>query len=200
MARTSRFLAGLALVLGLCAANAFAIDPPAPDGSLWNVVNNTSSGQRAIPVVYYDNATGILSVDTRGVNRTVDTVGNAGAIGADDVGLITLLVTGPAATSTFAPFAGGFDNGVAWTTQFFAGKMQTIGTAVFGQYLPPGVYPFHQYPVGTNLAGAPVEMAVNFAPNQPGGILRGVVQIPEPASFGLIGSVALGLVGLLRRR
>jgi hypothetical protein len=164
------------LVLGSAFSSVFGQPPPNP--ALWNVVNNPS-GQRIVPVVYYNPATAILSVDTRGLDGVADTAANTGAIADDDVGLITFLVTGPSATA-LPPFNGGFDNGIAWVSQYFAGKMQTIGTAVLGQYLAPGVKDFFQYPAGTPAAaldGAVVEMAVNFAPNSPGNVLNGRVQI-----------------------
>ena len=196
----SRVVAVLTLVLGVFAVSAIA--QPAPDGSLWNVVNNPS-GQRIVPVVYYDPSTAILSVDTRGLDRTADTAANTGAIADDDVGLITLLVTSLQGTA-LPPFNGGFDNGIAWVSQYFAGKNQTIGTAVLGQYLLPGVKDVLQFPAGTpaaSLDGAAVEMAVNFAPNSPGNVLTGRVQIvPEPAALGLFGAALLALAGAARRR
>ena len=188
------------LVLGSAFSSLFG--QPPPDPSLWNVVNNPS-GQRIVPVVYYDPSTAILSVDTRGLDRTADTAANTGAIADDDVGLITLLVTSLQGTA-LPPFNGGFDNGIAWVSQYFAGKNQTIGTAVLGQYLLPGVKDVLQFPAGTpaaSLDGAAVEMAVNFAPNSPGNVLTGRVQIvPEPAALGLFGAALLALAGAARRR
>ena len=196
----SRVVAGLALVLGVLASSGFA---QLPDGSLWNSVNNPG-GSRAIPVVKYNQATGVLSVDTLGSNRASNSASNAGTIGGDDVGMITLLVTGPAATSVIAPFNLPFDPvmGLAWSSMFFAGKMQLIGNTIIGQYVTPGEYPVFQYPAGTDLTNHAVEMAINFGPGVPGNVLNGVVQttIPEPATLGLIGSVLLGLFGFVRRR
>lgn len=196
----SRVVAVLTLVLGVFAVSAFA--QPAPNPALWNVVNNPS-GQRIVPVVYYNPATAILSVDTRGVDGAATTPSNAGAIAGDDVGMITLLVTGIQG-NFLTPFGGGFEDGVAWSGQYFAGKMQTIGTTIVGQYLPPGIKNVIQYPAGTpaaSLDGAAVEMAVNFAPNQPGNVLLGRVQIvPEPAALGLFGAALLALAGAARRR
>ncbi len=166
---------------------------PPPNGSLWNSINNPS-GQRPIPVVFYDQSTGILAVDTRGVDRISNTPTNAGIIGGDDVGMITLLVTGPRPISVFAPFNLPFDPimGLAWSSMHFGGKMQLLGNVIIGQYVTPGVYPVFQYPVGSALVGNAVEMAVNFAPGAPGNVLNGVVQnVPEPTLGGLL------LAGLL---
>ena len=178
------------LILAIGASSVTA--QPAPDGSLWNSVNNPS-GQRAIPVVYFNQGSGILAVDTRGVDRISNTPTNTGLIGGDDVGMITLLVSGPAATSVFAPFNLPFDPGMglAWSAMHFGAKMQLLGNPIIGQYVTPGVYPVFQYPAGSALVGHSVEIAINFGPGIPGNVLLGVVQnVPEPTLGGLL------LVGL----
>ena len=198
----SRVVASLTLSLGVLAMSAFA-QIASPDGSLWNTVNNTTSGLRAIPVFSYDPGTGMMTVDTRGSNGLRDTVGN-GTIAGDDVGAISLIVTSPNGTIQ-APFTGlDLTQFLNWSSQYFAGKIQAIGTplAATSQFLVPGVYPFVQYATGlTAAAFGPVEMAVNFQANAPGAVLNGRVQIvPEPATFGLIGTALVAVLGYIRRR
>ncbi len=171
-----------------------------PNGSLWNTVNNPN-GLRALPVVYFDPSTGILSMDTRGINRTIDTHSNTGSIVGDDVGMITLLVTGPRNLSVFSPFTMPFDpqTGLAWSGMYFGGKMQLLGNTIIGQYVPPGMYRMFQYPLGSALVGNSVEMAINFGPGLPGNVLNGQVQlVPEAGSLQLVITGLLGL-GMARR-
>ncbi len=161
---------------------------PSPNGSLWNSVNNPN-GQRAIPVVFYDQSTGILAVDTRGVDRISNTATNTHNIAGDDVGMITLLIPGPVPTSVFAPFNLVYDPvmGLAWSSMYFGGKMQLIGNTIIGQYVTPGVYPVFQYRAGDQLVNHSVEMAINFGQGVPGSVLNGVVQnVPEPTLGGLL--------------
>lgn len=189
--------ASMALVIA-----SVAVAQPAPDPNLWNVVNNPS-GLRAVPAVIYDPATGIMSLDNRGLNGVSDTAGGS-AIGGDDVGTISLLVRGPAPLSNFPPFQDAtFDptNGIAWSYQYFNGRAQLIGTTVTGQYIRPGVNDIFQY--ATNLGPSDfqdVEMAINFTAGAPGSILFGSVQVvPEPAMLTLVGAVLAGIAAFRRR-
>lgn len=199
----SRVVASLTLSLGVFALSAFA-QIASPDGSLWNVVtNNVPGGGRAVPVVSYNPATGMMSLDTRGLNGAVDTVGN-GTIASDDVGMISLIVPGPDG-ATQAPFTGlDLTQFISWSNAYFAGKEQIIGNGLTpaNQFLVPGVYPVIQYAAGLSAADfGPVEMAVNFTAGAPGAVLNGRVQVvPEPATFGLIGTALIAGLGFIRRR
>ncbi len=71
-----------------------AVAQPYPDPSLWNVVNNPS-GEQVVPLIVYDQASGIVSIDTLGLNRideTPDYTNVGGPIFGDDVGLLTLRI------------------------------------------------------------------------------------------------------------
>lgn len=194
------------VVFGLIAVammSTLAFGQPSPDPSLWNNVQNPS-GLQAVPVVYYDQATGVMSLNNLGLNGVSDTAGGS-AIGGDDVGTISLLIRGPEPTSNFPPFQNAtFDptNGIAWSYQYFNGRAQLIGNAVTGQYILPGVNQIFQYAAGLTAADfQDVEMAVNFTTGAPGANLFGSVQIvvPEPAVLALIGSLLLGICSFRRR-
>lgn len=192
----------LAVVGTLMTSLSFAQCTPNP--SLWTIGSIPPGRTLGTPLVCYDPVTGIMAVNGRGVNGVSDTVGNAGTIGGDDVGFISLLVTGPPATANLLP---AFGDGIAWISQYFNGRQQSIGNAITGQYVPTdqgdGFYRFSQYPTGLTAADfGEVEIATNFAPQAPGGIMFGRVQIaiPEPATgMVVLGSVLFGLLKLRRR-
>jgi hypothetical protein len=195
------------VVFGLIAVasmSVVALAQPGPDPSLWNNVTNPG-GLRAVPVVYYDPGTGILSLDSRGLDGVSNTADGM-TIGGDDVGAISLLVRGPEPTNAIAPFTNGnFDttNFILWSYQYFAGRAQLIGSATpTGQFIRPGVNNMFQYATGLGAADfQDVEMAVNFMSGAPGANLFGSVQIvPEPAILSLFGSALLGLGAFCRRR
>lgn len=160
-----------------------------PDPTIWNVVNNTTSGLRAIPMVNYDPATGMLSVDTLGVDRVRNTAA-AASIGGDDVGMISLLVQGPPGDVQL-PFSSlDLFQLIPWSSAYFAGKMQIIGYVLLPshQFLLPWVYPTIEYPSGLTAADfGTVEIAVNFTANAPGDVLHGrVCIVPEPENVALL--------------
>jgi hypothetical protein len=154
------------------------------------------SGLRPVPAVYYDPATGILWLDNLGLDRVSNTVGGT-TIGGDDVGTISLLVTGPPPIAAIAPFTNGnFDlmNFILWSYQYFNGKAQLIGaTTPPGQFIRPGVHAIFQYPTGLTYGDfGPIEMAINFTQGSPGAVLNGSLCIPEPSYIGF----APALLGL----
>ena len=124
--------------------------------------------------------TGVMYLDTAGLNRTAETTSGT-MIAADDVGTISLSVTGPEATSVLLS---GFVNqpigGVVWNGQYFNGKQQLFGVGAGAEYLEPSlrtdafqympgltVEDFGGDSTGPNpMLGAPdgVEMAVNLRP------------------------------------
>ena len=182
--------ASLVVTFGLLSA-VICQAQPAPDPSLWNLVFNPS-GQRVVPVVFYDSTTGILGLDTRGLNRLDDTPDYTfpgGPIGFDDVGLIQLYVFTPITGGTFfAPFDLPF-----YPTQFLAffadyfGQRYSLNVNALDNanvFLWPGVYPFVQLP--TNLTSSDfsrVDLALSFGPGAQGFGLNsnGVQVIPEPS-------------------
>lgn len=187
-----------ALLLGVMGAPIFA----APDPALWNVVNNPN-GMRIVPDVVYNPATGMVSVDTRGLDGVVSTVGN-GTIAGDDVGLISFILTGPDGVAQ-APFTGlDLTQFISWSNSYFNGKEQIVGTALTpaNQFLVPGVYPIVQYAPNLPLStfGA-VEIGVNFTSGTSGSILFGRVQaVPEPGTCSLISALGLAGIAAFRRR
>lgn len=195
MARTTS-MAGAVVCLLLLTPAAPVAAQPAPDPGLWNIIRNPN-GQRIVPVVYYDPQTHILSIDTRGMDRQVNTVGNS-VIGGDDVGMITVLHNAWTVAEVLPPFRNhDFDMGIIWSHQQFAGKYQMIGTAILGQFAYPGVYPlFRFHPGSQGVVGSLVEMAVNFSPQAPGNVLLGSIQeVPEPMPLTTIGTLLVSLLG-----
>jgi hypothetical protein len=180
-----------------------AIGQPGPDPSLWSNATNPS-GLRPVPAVIYDPATGILSLDNRGLDGVSNTPDGM-AIQGDDVGTISLLVAGPEPTNPIPPFTNGnFDlnNFILWSYMYFNNKAQLIGAATpTGQYIRPGVNNMFQYATGLGPSDfGQVEMAINFTVGQPGANLFGSVQIvPEPAILTLLGASLLGFAAYRRR-
>ena len=106
------------------------------------------------PIVSYSSLTGNVTVDTDGPNNELDS--SPDAIGADDVGLISLLVeTAVPGLPSDAGFSGLlplFDpvTQIAWAyTPYFNGKVQLQGNVVgVGQFLTPGVTDVFAMPPG----------------------------------------------------
>jgi hypothetical protein len=144
---------------------------PAPDPSLWEPPVFNPSGQRVVPVVYYDATTGILGLDTRGLNRIKDTPDYTtipGPIEYDDVGFIGFLLHTPITGGTFfPPFDQLFDpvQGLIYHADYSGGAYTLLAMGATGRFLWPGVYSVLQLPTGLKQSDFPfVEMAVSFGP------------------------------------
>jgi hypothetical protein len=206
MRNVNRVLVCAALAALVLPTLAFGQLPP--DGSLWTEVSNPD-GSRAVPAVVYDPSTGMLTVDTSGLNGMVDTA-TGGAIGGDDVGFISLVVEGPEPLDILLgdpspDFRGTNDVGTNWTGTYFSGKLQTFGATIVDQYLLPiGITEVAVYATGLGPDDFPAgtaEMGLNFAAGAPGATTFGSVQIvPEPAALCLVGTALMALVGFVRRR
>jgi hypothetical protein len=164
----------LSLIVLALLAPAAAQGQVTPDPSLWTPATVTNpSGARPVPVVQYDPATGILSVNTLGVNGASDTI-KPTTIGGDDVGMISLLVTSQPATGTLLS---GIVGDMEWSGQHFNAKQQVFGVPAADQFLAPGTTDVFQYPAGLTPADfGPVEMGINFSLADPGAVLFGSVQ------------------------
>jgi hypothetical protein len=180
-----RFASLVVIALGTTASSVRG--QPLPDPDLWGpatVVN--PSGLRPVPVLAYDPATGIMSLDNLGVDRVSNTPGGS-SIGGDDVGVIAVRVSGPTVLECLPPFMGGtFDptNMIGWSCPGFSPHPWLIGTSTpNGQYIRPGRHDLFLYPPGLGAAHFfSVEIAVNFAVALPGAVLSGRVQVvPEPS-------------------
>jgi hypothetical protein len=191
---TKRHLAFIiTAVISCISATTYGETGVAPDPSLW-------VGGDVVPVVAYDPIEGWMKVDLRGLNGMVDTTSGT-MIGGDDVGMISLSVTGPVPLDFDLS---GFQNGVVWNGQYFNGKAQIFGVAAGSEFLLPTDDCATVFTYETGLTAddfGTVEMAINTAVGVPGGILFGAVQIvPEPSSMVLFGTALLGLMGIVRRR
>ncbi|MEM7314756.1 MAG: PEP-CTERM sorting domain-containing protein [Planctomycetota bacterium] len=179
-------------------STAVAFGQAGPDASLWSGDPNPD-GSQLVPVVEYEQDTGLMYLNTLGLNQISDTADRM-TIGGDDVGMISISVESPEPTDFLLT---GFIDGVVWNAQFFAEKAQMFGVGAGANYLAPAARTdvFQFAPGLTEADFGSVEMAVNYATGVPGGIIFGGVQIvPEPSTFALFGTALLGLLGFVRRR
>jgi hypothetical protein len=171
-----------------------------PRPELWTVVSIPPGQTTGIPAVCYDPVDGVLSLNTQGQNGVIDTASNS-LIDGDDVGMISILVTGPQNWSVYPEFGDNFDltSGVFWFSNHISSRFNIVGTPIIGQFLfPPGQFDIGQFAPGLDPSDfSLVEIAINFSQNAPGGIIAGRVQfVPEPSRL----AVLLSILGLLRRR
>ena len=190
----------IALVLfAVVSLSTIAFAQPDPDASLWGGGVANPSGDIAVPVVAYEPLTGLMFLNSAGLNGIVDTTTGT-LIGVDDVGAISLSVLGPQADQVLL---NGFINqnigGVVVNGIYTSGKQQLAGVAAGAEYLEPtDRIDVFQYTAGLTaedfggdstvdplLGGVDgVEIGVNFALGTPGNTLFGRVQfVPEPTSF-----------------
>lgn len=175
---------------------------PAPDPSLWSPFFNPS-GQRVVPVVFYDSTTGILGLDTRGLNRMDDTPDYTtipGPIGVDDVGLGAFRIqTEIMGGEWLSPFSLGFDatQHLVWFTNYSGQRYVLVGAPAPNLFLWPSVYATIQLPTGlTSNDFGEVEMSVTVDAISPTGFLfagHGVQVVPEPSIEFLLIATTLGL-------
>ncbi len=171
---TELTLATLIVLVFTAATQAQRVDPDRWGGGATN-----PSGQQAVPIVGYESDTGILFLNTLGLNQLLDTTGGS-LIGGDDVGLISLSVAGPPAHTVFLNgFIDQSIGGIAFNGTYFNGKQQIFGIPVGAEFLQPALsQPAFQYDADLGSADfGIVEMAVNFITGQPGATLFGSVQV-----------------------
>ncbi|MEM7315206.1 MAG: PEP-CTERM sorting domain-containing protein [Planctomycetota bacterium] len=181
------------------------------DPSLWSGDTTNPTGELAIPAVEYDPNSGIMCLNSAGLNGVIDTT-TGDTIGGDDVGMISIAIEGPEADEVY--FDGfvesAYGGGILWRNLHFAGRQQMFGIGTGPQYLDPSLQ-VNLFRYSPGLAPGDfgrVEMAINYAAGSPGGILFGGVQfasgcnfVPEPESFTLIFALTLlALFGFRRRR
>ena len=153
----------------------------AQDVSLWNGGVANPSGDVAVPSVRYEPTSGIMFIDSRGVNRNVDSEplspgSNFVDIAGDDVALLSLIIEGPQPTSQI--LLEGFEFGISWNSQYFAQRQQLFGITVESEFLQPGIHALYGYEPNLTAADfGEVEIGVNFGPTQPGAILFGGIEI-----------------------
>ncbi len=165
-----------------------AIAQPVPDPSLWNVVLNPS-GDQAVPLIIYDQVTGVVSIDTLGLNRIDDTPDYTmgGPIIADDVRLISLRIRTFAAGFVLPPFDGSLFQGRAWNTSVSPSSYFLLSVSAGNAFLSPGQYDWLQLPTELDSSDFfdEVEVVVNFDANSSGTRIvapeNGVTIVPEPA-------------------
>ncbi|MEM7315215.1 MAG: hypothetical protein AAF497_18895 [Planctomycetota bacterium] len=169
----------------------------APNPDCWSGDPNPD-GSQLVPVVEYEPDTGLLFVNTLGLNQVLDTSSRFD-IGGDDVGMISMSVEGPEPTDFLLT---GFLDGIVWNGQYFAGKAQLFGVGAGAEFLRPDARTYvFQYETGLTMRDfGVVEMAVNYATGIPGGIIFGRVScIPEPSSWSLILVCCLAVTHRVRR-
>ena len=152
-----------------------------------------------VPVVEYEFDTGLLTVNTLGLNQTLDT-NNRLNIGGDDVGMISMSVESPEPTDYFLT---SFMDGILWSHEYFAGKAQLFGVGAGAEFLAPDARTlvFQYEPFLTRQDFGVVEMAVNYETGIPGGIIFGSVNcVPEPSSWALTLVCCLAVAHGLRRK
>jgi hypothetical protein len=106
-----------------------------------------------MPVFYYNDMTGIFSIDTRGPNGQVDTPQTSGSIQGDDFGLTGMIIASLDGSGAFMePFNGiDFGQGIFWSTSYASGHYLLSGTFTLRPFLSPAPYDVIQLPTGLGL-------------------------------------------------
>ena len=172
---------------------------PEPDPAFWMGGARNPSGDFAVPVIAYNRTTGVMAIDTRGLDG-VRTTTDPQLIADDDVGLISLTVEGPPDWQVMD--IGGFmpnpniGGAVVWSNPFFITKPHLLGVGAGAEFLEPGVWDIFQFEPGFGAEDfGSVEVAVNFGAGMPGATMFGSVQIvPEPTA---LTSAVIFVIGLL---
>ncbi len=175
--RVKRLPSLLLLCLLAAATEGQTVDP-----DLWGGGVTNPSGQQAVPIVAYEQATGIVFVNTLGINQVLET--NSGTlIGGDDVGLIALSVNAGCANEVLLHgFIDQSIGGIVVNGMCFLEKQQLFGVPAGAQYLEPSRrLEIFRYDPGLSPSDFyTVEMAVNFALGEPGATLFGRIQfVPD---------------------
>ena len=140
-------------ILMLLTTPLFAIAQPQPDPSLWtNSLSTNPNGAFPVPLVIYNQVSGILSLDTLGVNRLDDTpdyTTEGGPIVGDDVALDTVSIdlippgnTLPSDYFILSPFDDMVFQNRVWVgaanTSFIT--LESVGLGGGNLFLLPGKY------------------------------------------------------------
>ena len=199
----------IALIAVLCSP-AFADALPNPD--VWTEVYNPG-GDRVVPLLVYDRVSGVLSIDTLGLNRVDDTPdysGLGGPILGDDVAAadFRISVSDNARGGDFFPF---FDQNLSSEQNLFFNSA-TSGSSYITTTVPllgngnvflwPDAYSWLQLPTGLDQDDFhSASIFVYF--NAPGAISTSVVSVgppvaivPEPSHLSW---VFIAIAPLLRR-
>ncbi len=156
------------------------------DPDLWGGGVTNPSGDQAVPMVVYETETGILYLNTLGINQINETI-TGDLIGGDDVGVISISVSGPSCANEVL-LNGYIDQsigGVVVNGMCFGLKQQLFGVAAGAEYLQPSprleVFRYDGS-FGRQDFGS-VEIAVNFQEGMPGAAMFGQVQITAGLSM-----------------
>ena len=178
-----------------------AIAQPQPDPSIWmNLGEPNPNGEYAVPLVIYNSDTGILSIDTLGLNGVDDTpdyTTEPGPIGGDDVALYGLMVDWIPSVPHSSDFRilESFDGMVVHNRLWFGvsnGSFVALDSVSLGGnlFLWPGIYDVAQIPIGLTNDNF-FDVIINTNPTGRGGGHRSdrVEIVPEPDLI----SLGLGL-------
>ena len=171
-------------------------------------VVNPMTQMELIPTVNYDSDTGVIWIDTTGLNGINETLASPELLG-DDIGMVSFQIESQAFQEEF--LLNGFVDGMVWSGMYFAGKVQMFGIAVGTEFLPPSSRTdLVRLPTGLDAANfGQVEIGVNFASGVTGDILfntgtnpdcTAINIIPEPLGIGMAGFGLLALLAGYRRR
>ena len=187
---------------------------PVPNPDLWNVVTNPNNGERVVPLIVYDRGSGLLSIDTLGLNRvdeTPDYLSVPGPVLGDDVGLIYVSIERSAAAFNGAHvihpgFDGGLFQGLLVITSLTSGNRFTLlSERILGNgFLWPGRYDWLQLMPGlTDADFGEVEVDVVFDGLRQDAALmiarnNGVTIAPEPSGIAEFSSLLFALSIFMR--
>ncbi|MEM7316366.1 MAG: hypothetical protein AAF497_24805 [Planctomycetota bacterium] len=171
-------------------------------------VMNPMTQMELIPAVNYDSDTGVIWIDTTGMNGINETLASPELLG-DDIGMVSFQIESQALQEDF--LLSGFVDGMVWSGMYFAGKVQMFGIPAGSEFLAPSSRTeLVRMPTGLDASNfGQVEIGVNFASGVMGDILfntgtnpgcQAIDIIPEPVGLGMAGFALLAFMAGYRRR